>query len=110
MSFEHLLHRDNYRSGFLIDEEWMAGVSEEGVPPTFNAFIVNHVTGEAVGYTSFPSLEGALEALSRIPRKWKFESTAGCSGGRCEEGRCKGGSCKVTASGAGSQQGHCDSC
>lgn len=67
----------------------------KSVTPQFAAFVMNHVTGETVGYREFVTLDEALAVLNGIPRAWKFESTSGCSGERCGEGKCKGSACKI---------------
>lgn len=87
------LTAQNFKNGFLIDEEWMGGVNEE--PQGFSAFIINHLSGEYLGYTLFDNADAAIQALNQIPRKWIYEATSGCGGDRCAEGTCKGGGCKV---------------
>jgi len=91
------LTAENFRSGFLIDDECMAGITEEEHDghPSFSAFVLNHVSGEYLGYRPYKLLIEALDALSQIPRDWVFESTSGCGGERCGEGKCKGSACKL---------------
>jgi hypothetical protein len=83
----------NFKNGFLIDDEWMAGVNEE--PKGFSSFILNHHSGEYLSYTLFESVDAAIQALNQIPRNWVYESTSGCGGDRCAEGQCKGSGCKI---------------
>ena len=83
----------NFKSGFLIDDEWMAGINEE--PQGYSAFIINHLSGEYLSYTLYETANAAIHALNQIPRNWIFEATSGCAGDRCAEGTCKGGGCKV---------------
>ena len=87
-----LLNPDNFRKGFLIDEELMAGVSEDSsAPGTFIAFVMRHTTGEYLGYQPFTELDVALRSINQIPRSWIYEATSACGGGNCGEG----GGCSV---------------
>ena len=93
-----LLTAENYQSGFLVDDELMAGITATPNPPgadIFTAYVLRHTTGEYLGYQACESLTQALELINRIPRPWVFESTKGCDGGKCAEGKCKGESCRV---------------
>lgn len=83
----------NFDRGMLIDDEWMAGISKD--PEGFSAFVVDHADGSYLFHSVFPSLEEALTAVNQIPRAWRYEATAGCSGDRCAEGKCKGEGCKI---------------
>jgi hypothetical protein len=90
------LSAENYRRGFLLDEELMGGITEiAGESPRFAAFVLRHTTGEYLGYQEFNSLQQALETLNRVERPWKFEkSSGGC--GACADGTCgkaAGGGC-----------------
>lgn len=91
-----LLNAENYRQGFLVDEELMGGITEVTDPPGhFAAFVLRHTTGEYLGYEVYPALTHALSAIAAVKREWKFESTSGC--GACGEGNCskaQGGGCK----------------
>jgi hypothetical protein len=95
------LTRENYHQGFLVDEELMAGVgavttpAESGAPGQFFAYVLQHTTGEYLGYDTLPDLDSALAAINRIEREWTYESLGGCDGTRCAEGKCKGGACKL---------------
>lgn len=81
-----MLDADNYLSGFLMDEEWMAGVTQDPENPgSFIAFILDHTLGEYKGCHSFKDLKSALEAINRIKRSWVFELTQGCDGNSCEK-------------------------
>ena len=96
-----LLTSENFAKGFLVDEELMAGVSENpGTPGDFLAFVLRPESGEYLGYQSFPSLEGALEAINRIPRDWRYEPAGGCKQGNCgKTGSCDRG-CRGCALGS----------
>lgn len=93
------LTRENFSKGFLIDEECMAGVTEEVDPTTksriYSAFVMNHVSGEYLGFQRFSEIDAALTQLNSIPRAWVYESTSGCGGERCGEGKCKGEACRL---------------
>jgi hypothetical protein len=99
-----MLTRHNYQKGFLIDDEWMAGVSEEPAAAPgqarFTAFILSHATGEYMDYRPFDDLQSAIDRINSIPRFWKFENTSqcgGCGDGTCDQGNCqkKNGSCET---------------
>ena len=86
---------ENYNSGFLLDEELMAGITEEqNAPGVFTAYVVRHTTGETLGVQQFTNLFEALRVINDIPRPWTFESTKKC-GGNCAAGGCgkNGGGC-----------------
>lgn len=99
------LTRENYTQGFLIDDECMAGITDEkdasGALRGYSAFVMNTESGEYLGFQTFESLDMALHALKQIPRNWVFESTSGCGGERCGEGKCKGEACKLFNGGKG---------
>ena len=99
-----LLNEENYKKGFLIDEELMAGVTEDpGAPGAFVAFVLRLETGEYLGYEKYPALSEALSALAGIPRDWTYENTAGCGNGACGEGHCGEGECGTSSC----PKGHC---
>jgi hypothetical protein len=85
------LTKRNYEKGFLLDDEFMAGVSPDpSESECFLAFILNHLTGEYLFYQSYPNADMALSALRKIPRTWEFQPTSAC-GGDCASGEgCKG--------------------
>ena len=90
------LTHDNYSQGFLVDEELMAGVTENpDQPGAYVAYVLQHTSGEYLGHQSGLALDEALALINRIPRAWIFEKTKGCDGGKCAEGKCKGEGCKV---------------
>ncbi len=96
----------NFKSGFLIDDEWMGSVIEE--EGAFSACVLSHATGEALYFQSYPTLPEALQAINHLHRPWKYESLSGC--GACAEGTCtveKGGKCKKLAKGGGQAQAEC---
>lgn len=87
---------ENYNQGFLVDEELMAGVTENpDQPSVYLAYVLRHTTGEYLGQQACGSLEEALALINRIPRTWEFERTQGCDGGKCAAGKCKGEGCKA---------------
>jgi len=91
-----MLTGENYSRGVLIDDEFMAGVSENPLKKTsWTSYVVRHTTGEAVDYRAFDSLDEALFSINSIPREWKFEKSGGCDG--CKDGSCGRGSagCKL---------------
>jgi hypothetical protein len=96
-----LLSRENYQKGFLIDEELMAGVSQDSEQPgLFFAFVLQQATGEYLGYRAFSDLDMALSSINQIPRSWVFESSSGCGDEACSkaEGKgCSGSRCRSSA-------------
>ena len=92
-----ILDEENFRRGFLVDDELMAGIHEgEG---KFSAFVLSQETGEYLSYRDFPNLELALNAIAQISRPWTYEGVGGCSNGGCGEGKsCSDGSCKLACS------------
>lgn len=100
-SLSSLLTADNYHKGFLVDDEWMAGVSPDPKQPeTFLAFVLRHTTGEYLGCHQYSDLSEALSAVNRIPRTWRYEKAGGC-GGCGENGKCGGGNCGQGKCGSG---------
>lgn len=101
----NLLTAENYNKGFLVDDELMAGVSQDpNQPGVYVAFVLQHTTGEYLGYQPFTVLEQALQTLNQIERSWIFEAVGGC--GNCgKEGGCAGGKCGK--SGGGCSTGVC---
>jgi hypothetical protein len=94
------LNTENYTQGFLVDEELMAGVTQHPEQPdTYVAFVLQHTTGEYLGYQPFTGLDSALQAINQIQRSWQFEKVGGCGGcgkeGSCNGGKCGAGACKV---------------
>lgn len=91
----------NYTQGFLMDNELMAGVTQAPESPqSFAAFVLNHRTGEYLGYRAYSNLEEALASLNSIPREWAFERSKNCGGcgegQSCTLGECGKGSCHLT--------------
>ena len=92
-----LLDALNYAKGFLVDEELMAGVTENPENPgSYIAFVLRHSSGEYLGYQPFDTLDLALDSINRIPRPWAYERFGGCGGcsdGTCQQGKCGGAKC-----------------
>lgn len=94
-----MLTNENYSKGFLIDEELMGGITQHPqTPDLFVAFVLQHTTGEYLGYQPFPDVESALQVINQIQRPWIFEKIGGCGGncgegGQCSKGKCGQGSC-----------------
>ena len=84
---------DNYKKGFLIDDEWMAGISESTEQPgNFIAYVVRHSTGETLGAHEYTNVFEAIRALNDIPRAWSYDAISKCGSGNCGNGNCgKGG-------------------
>ena len=91
------LTENNFRTGFLVTEEYLGGVTEsEESLGCFNSFIVNNNTGEYVFFDEFKNLEDALATINQLKPDWEFESThEGCKGSACGPDKCKGSSCKL---------------
>jgi hypothetical protein len=94
------LTSENYSKGFLIDEDLMGGITQHPENPgVFVAFVLQHTTGEYLGYQPFPDLDSALQSLNQIQRPWTFERVGGCGGGQCgkeggsSKGQCGQGKC-----------------
>ena len=84
-----VLTHENYQRGFLIDEELMAGVTEDASKPgQFVAFVLRQETGEYLGFQSYPELSLAIDSINQIERSWAFESSKECGGGSCTTGAC----------------------
>ena len=100
------LNQENYSKGFLVDEDLMGGVTQDPVnSEIFVAFVLQHTTGEYLGYQPFPALEAALKTINQIPRSWTYERFGGCGGcgegGQCaigSNGKCGQGKCCPTPS------------
>ncbi len=88
---------DNFKTGFLIDEELMAGITEPAdAPGTYTAYVVRHTTGETLGVQQFTNAFEAIRTLNDIPREWTYEAISKCGSGNCgKDGGCgkKGGGC-----------------
>ena len=100
---------ENFKKGFLIDEELMAGITEsESNPGSFTAFIVRHTTGESLGVREFDNAFEAIRALNEIPREWAFEAVSKCGSGNCGKGGCgKNGGCGKKAAKEACPDGTC---
>ena len=102
---------ENYKKGFLMDEELMAGISElPSEPGSFTAYVVRHTTGETLGTQLFTDVFEAIRTLNNIPREWSFEAISKCGGGNCGTGACnkKEGGCGKKSSSA--ESGEATSC
>jgi hypothetical protein len=101
---EMKLSKENYQKGFLIDDEWMGGVSVEAETGRSTAFVLDHQLAETLYSETFETLDLALHALNSLPRtSWKFESSNGCDSDDCQKGGCKGESCKIFSECGGSR-------
>lgn len=101
---------ENSSKGFLIDDEWMGGLSEDpSFPEQVLAYIVDHRTGEAISSHRFSDKASAIEALNRVQREWRYQSTSGCSGEKCGPERCKKESCKIYSGPGSDDCAHSDS-
>ncbi len=93
------LTTENYKKGFLVDDETIAGVTEmgEGSTPVFAAYVSHYLTGETYAYQEFEQVEEALAYLASYGRAWAYEAvgcsaktgksaTSGC--GSCSSGGC----------------------
>ncbi len=101
---------DNFKKGFLVDEELMAGVSEHpDSPGTYTAYVVRHTTGETLGVQQFTNVFEAIRTLNEIPRAWTYEAVSKCGGGGCGSGKCGKGGCNKNKSEATSEstEGQC---
>jgi hypothetical protein len=100
------LDKDNYSQGFLVDSEWIGGVTADTeVAGRYTAYVLNHATGETVAQSQFEDLEQAIAILNRVPRQWAFEALGGCANGNCQKGNCRSGKCAVSrVAGGGSSQ------
>ncbi len=92
------LTAENYKSGILIDDQLMAGISDDpSQPGQFLAYVIDHQKGETLGSLSFANVFDAIRELKAIPREWEFTKVGGCggcsgaSGG--EAGKCGGKRC-----------------
>jgi hypothetical protein len=91
------IDKDNYSQGFLVDSEWIGGVTiDPDAEGQFMAYVLNHSTGEAVAQQLFDNLDQAIEMLNRVPRNWSYEALGGCANGNCQKGNCRSGKCAVS--------------
>ena len=85
---------DNFKKGFLVDEELMAGITESpDAPGLFTAYVVRHTTGETLGNQQFTDLFEAIRTINDIQRDWNYEAISKCGGGNCGSGKCGTGAC-----------------
>ncbi len=101
---------DNYKKGFLIDDELMAGISDvKDAPGSYSAFVVRHTTGETLGVQQFSDIFEAIRTINGIPREWTYEAISKCGGGNCGAGACgkEGGGCNKKSSESSCSTGAC---
>lgn len=90
------LNTENYQDGYLIDTEWMGGISpspQNSMGLNFEAFILDYQSGQTIASHSFHTLEDAIAALNRIPRPWTFENFSECGNGQCGKSQKCGTEC-----------------
>ena len=94
---------ENFKKGFLVDEELMAGITEHpDTPGVYTAYVVRHTTGETLGNQQFNDLFEAIRTINDIQRDWSFEAISKCGG----DGSCGGsGKCGGTG-GCGDKHSH----
>jgi hypothetical protein len=91
------LTADNFSKGFLVDDEWIGGVTPDPETPSrFAAYVLKHTSGEYLAYQVFDSLDEALTLLNQVPRGWSYEALGGCANGNCGQGQCRSGNCAVS--------------
>ena len=87
------LTAENYSQGFLIDSELIGSVTKDPINTnTYKSFVINHQSGEYLGYQVFSTLGDALDALNSVKRDWDYESTSSC-GENCTNENCQGKLC-----------------
>ena len=90
------LSSKNYQSGFLVDHECLGGVScledTPGLQERFVAYVVDLMTGEALGMHRFSSLDAAIRSLESLGRDWSFQPLSPC-GVPGEDGASGCGNC-----------------
>lgn len=85
---------ENFKKGFLIDEELMAGITENAESPgIYTAYVVRHTTGETLGNQQFHDLFEAIRTINGIQRDWNYEAISKCGSGNCGSGKCGTGAC-----------------
>lgn len=115
LSTKRQLTTDNYKHGFLVDDEAIAGVTEVGgtEAPVFAAYVSHYLTGETYAYREFDRIDDALDFLGAIDRPWIYESI-GCGSKKAgakhagddddknyTSGACSSGSCGTGSRGCG---------
>ena len=95
-----LLTEQNYRHGFLVDDEVIAGVTpmakDRAETQIFSAYVSHYLTGETYVYQEFEALGAALDFLGQIDRPWNYEAV-GCStktGATATKSGCQTGACQ----------------
>jgi hypothetical protein len=92
---------ENFKKGFLVDEELMAGITESPeAPGLYTAYVVRHTTGETLGSQQFNDLFEAVRTINDIQREWSYEAISKCGGGNCGSGKCGTGACGMIKDGA----------
>ena len=87
---------ENYRSGFLQDNEIIAGVSVTN--DQYVAYIVDFRSGDLIARTTYAALSQALAAVNSLKRSMSFTpyANSGCGAGSCGEGSCNPESCAIS--------------
>ncbi|HRK03230.1 MAG TPA: hypothetical protein PLH57_11245 [Oligoflexia bacterium] len=92
------LTEENFSKGFLVDDEWIAGVTE--LPSTtggtvFAAYVSHYLTGETIQYQEFPEPRQAIDFIRAIDRAWVYEAIG------CDTHGSSAKSCSKSCSGCG---------
>ena len=99
---------ENFKKGFLVDEELMAGITESpDAPGLYTAYVVRHTTGETLGTQQFTNPFEAIRTINEIQREWNYEAISKCGGGNCGSGKCAAGACGMKKEAAGSSAEAC---
>lgn len=102
---------ENFKKGFLIDEELMAGITESADGSgLFTAYVVRHTTGETLGSQQFSDIFEAVRTINGIQRDWTYEAISKCGSGNCGSGKCGTGACgakKSAPEGLSAEEGSC---
>lgn len=105
-----LLTTENFRQGFLVDDEAIGGVTEmetDDGKRVYSAYVSHYLTGETLAYQECERLADALGFLATIERAWRYEAV-GCSSKKKTTSATSCGT--STNSGGGCGTSSCGSC